>query len=57
MQKPSEICKTHGLTLERVSQLSRVSVKTLEIWSSERPELFKLIVIGCANSFYCSMAY
>lgn len=57
MQRPSEICKAHGLTLKRVSQLTGVSTRTLINWSRNRPELFEIIVRGCSNSFDSSMAY
>ncbi len=45
---PSEQCKQAGLkSLEEVSKFSGQSVQTLINWHKNKPELFRLLILGC----------
>jgi hypothetical protein len=47
---PSQQAKAAGLTsLSQVSKLTGVSLQTLTNWHKHKPELFKIVLMGCAT--------
>ena len=47
--KPSERAKALGLkSLAQVSELTGQSVQTLSNWAKNKPELFEVVLLGCA---------
>lgn len=45
--KPSNLCKRYGLeSLQELANLTGQSVQTLNNWSKNKPELFKIIIFG-----------
>jgi len=49
---PSQQCKAAGLkSLAQVSQMTGKSVQTLINWSRDSPELFEVVIAGCAAIF------
>ncbi len=48
--KASEKAKSMGLkSLNEVSEMTGQTVQTLINWDRDRPELFRLVLIGCAT--------
>ena len=48
---PSQQAKEAGLkNLLQVQQLTGQSAQTLINWNRDKPELFKIVIIGCASS-------
>ena len=46
---PSKQAKASGCkSLQAVSELTGVSVQTLRNWSINKPELFRIVLKGCA---------
>lgn len=46
---PSQQAKSIGLdSLKQVSRLSNVSEQTLINWHKNKPELFEIVLLGCA---------
>lgn len=45
---PSQQCKEAGLkSLSQVAKMTGQSLQTLSNWSKKKPELFKIVLIGC----------
>ena len=45
---PSQQAKALGLkSLTRVSQITGVSLNTLTNWHRDKPELFRIVLLGC----------
>ncbi len=45
--KPHEQCKKSGLSgLKELSDITRVSIQTLNNWSKDKKELFKCVLAG-----------
>lgn len=45
--KPSNLCKIYGLeSLQELANITGQSVQTLNNWSKNKPELFKIIIFG-----------
>ena len=54
---PSQQAKEAGLkNLREVQDITGQSAQTLTNWQKHKPELFKIVLIGCAESkkIYCS---
>jgi len=50
MMKPSQQAKEHGLkNLAEVIKKTGVSNQTLHNWAKHKPELFKIVLIGCSK--------
>jgi len=48
MATPSQKAKQAGLkSLAQVSELTGVSFQTLNNWAKNKPDLFKVVLIGC----------
>jgi hypothetical protein len=48
---PSQQAKEAGLkSLLQVQQLTGQSAQTLTNWHRDKPELFKIVLLGCAES-------
>lgn len=43
----SQLAKQHGFNLKKVEELTGLSRQTLINWHRDRPELFKIIILGC----------
>jgi hypothetical protein len=49
--KPHEQCKKAGLkSLAELSEITKVSIQTLNNWSKNKAKLFNIVVIGGAYS-------
>lgn len=47
----SEQAKSEGLkSLAQVSEITGASVQTLNNWYKNKPELFKIVLLGCKQS-------
>ncbi len=47
---PSQQCKSAGLdSLAQVSKMTGVSVQTLSNWHKHKPDLFKIVILGCLS--------
>ena len=47
---PSKQAKARGLkSLAEVSQMTGQALSTLDRWASEKPELFRIVLTGCAT--------
>jgi len=45
--KPHEQCKAAGLkSLAELSEITKVSVQTLNNWSKNKPDLFEAVILG-----------
>lgn len=45
---PAEQAKTEGLkSLSQVSKMTGQSLQTLSNWAKNKPELFKIVLLGC----------
>ena len=45
---PAQQAKTEGLkSLSQVSKMTGQSLQTLSNWSKNKPELFKIVLLGC----------
>lgn len=45
---PSQQTKKEGLkSLSQVSKMTGQSVQTLSNWAKDKPELFKIVLLGC----------
>ena len=45
---PAEQAKAEGLkSLTQVSEMTGQSLQTLSNWSKNKPELFKIVLLGC----------
>ena len=45
---PSQQAKAEGLkSLSQVSEMTGQSLQTLSNWSKNKPELFKIVLLGC----------
>jgi len=54
--KPSELAKECGLSsLQELSEITQVSTQTLGNWSKDRPELYRIVVIGAVHDKYARM--
>ena len=48
---PAQQAKSVGLkSLTQVSQITGVSLNTLTNWHRDKPQLFKIVLIGCKYS-------
>ena len=48
---PSQQCKSAGLdSLAQVSKMTGVSAQTLSNWHKDKPDLFKVVILGCIGS-------
>jgi len=48
---PSQAAKALGCkSLSQVTQLTGVSLQTLSNWHKDKPELFKIVLLGCVAS-------
>ena len=49
---PSQQAKAAGLNnLKHVSELTGQSPQTLNNWARDKPELFKLVLLGCFTEY------
>ena len=47
---PSQKAKAEGLkSLSQVSELTGVSLQTLSNWAKNKPELFRIVILGCKS--------
>ena len=47
-KSPSQQAKAEGLkSLSQVSEMTGQSLQTLSNWSKNKPELFKIVLLGC----------
>jgi hypothetical protein len=47
---PSQQAKAAGLkNLTQVSEITGVSLNTLTNWHRDKPDLFRIVLIGCRN--------
>ena len=47
-ETPSKQAKEAGLkSLSQVSEITGVSLQTLDNWSRDKPELFRIVLLGC----------
>lgn len=45
---PSQQAKAEGLkSLSRVAEMTGQSLQTLSNWAKNKPELFKIVLLGC----------
>lgn len=45
---PAQKAKAAGLkSLQQVSELTGVSVQTLNNWAANKPQLFNIVLLGC----------
>ncbi len=55
---PSKKAKSMGLkSLNEVSEMTGQTVQTLINWDRDRPELFRLVLIGCATDKLMGASY
>lgn len=48
---PAEQAKAEGLkSLSQVSEMTGQSLQTLSNWAKNKPELFKIVLLGCKES-------
>ena len=48
---PAQQAKAEGLkSLTQVSQITGVSLNTLTNWHRDKPELFKVVLLGCVTA-------
>ena len=48
---PSQQAKAEGLkSLSQVSELTGQSLQTLSNWAKDKPELFKIVLLGCVSA-------
>jgi hypothetical protein len=46
----SQLAKSHGLrSLAQVSELTGASPQTLNNWHNHKPQLFRVVLMGCAE--------